>query len=97
MSIPPPVHPLAEDTAQFLVECFGTEAARILTAMQVAFGNKDFVRGLEAYCFVHDTTWHEDAQVMCLREGQRKVALMLQSVASIHVNDVTQTTQGETP
>lgn len=88
MNRAPPIHPCAEELAQFLIGAFGEAAGTVLEGLQLANGNEPFMRFLEAYGYVWEPTSDADAGVMREREGMRRLALMIGAAPSITQDDL---------
>lgn len=84
--IQPYHHPLADETAQWFAAAFGAETPHIVMEVQKVIGNTEFMRALEAYCFVHETTADDQPHIMMQREGMRRVVLMLHAARAINID-----------
>jgi hypothetical protein len=96
MSPRPPVHPCADELAEFLRNAFAEEAKAVLADLKMANGVPGLMRFLEAYGYVWEPTDHADQALMQRREGMRRVALMVAAANDINPNDLeTETDDGK--
>lgn len=84
----PPVHPLTEKLAEFLIGAFASEAPAILAGVRLIAANPVCMRFIEAYCYIHEPLSDADPNVMQQREGMRIVALTLAASLSLSDDDL---------
>jgi hypothetical protein len=88
--ITPDMHPHADDLARFLVATFGKLAPARLAALQMLLGNSEVMEFLEAFGFVHESTFSENSRTQDQREGMRTMVLHIHAARNISQHDLLQ-------
>ena len=80
---PPDNHPHADDLARFLVATFGKLAPARLASLQMLLGDEGVMEFLEAFGFVHESTFSENSRTQDRREGMRDLVLHIHAARNL--------------